>query len=307
MGTLLDGTLTPPANGDGTGRIKFGTESNGGFRNIAISNCVFSHCRGLAIESVDGAIIEDVTISNIAMEHLANAPIFIRLGARMRGPEGIPIGAIRRVTISNVVAAYANSRSASVMSGIPDHPIEDLTISDVRMLYNGGDAAPPSAGSSANAGGRGPGRPLAPPDPFGIPEAESAYPEPNMFGSLPAYGMYLRHVRRVAVRQVDLSVMQSDARPPFALYDVHDAEFTRVRAEVSPGAPMFQLNDVSGFSTERCAGVPDMQRDTVTTESVSAPGAPRPGSSYSPAAPAEHVPDSANTPIPAATGVPDRR
>ena len=91
MGTFLDGSYQFSANGGGTGRIKFGTESNGGFRNITISNSVFVHCNGLAIESVDGAVIEDVTISNISMEHISNPPIFVRLGARMRGPEHIPI------------------------------------------------------------------------------------------------------------------------------------------------------------------------------------------------------------------------
>ncbi|HWA10069.1 MAG TPA: glycoside hydrolase family 28 protein, partial [Opitutaceae bacterium] len=125
LGTVLDGTYQTPPNGGGTGRIKFGTESNGGFRNISISNCVFVHCDGLALESVDGAIIEDVTIDNISMQYISNPPIFIRLGARMRGPEGVAIGAIRRVNISNVVVAYASSRAASIISGIPGHPVED--------------------------------------------------------------------------------------------------------------------------------------------------------------------------------------
>ena len=63
-----------------TGRIKLGTESNGGFKNIAISNINFVHCRGLAIETVDGGYIEDVTVSNITMRDITTAPIFIRLG-----------------------------------------------------------------------------------------------------------------------------------------------------------------------------------------------------------------------------------
>ena len=99
-GTLLDATCKPlPAEDKAfrTGRIKFGTESNGGFKNITISNCVFEGCRGLAIESVDGAVIEDVCISNIAMRNIFGAPIFMRLGARMRGPAGVPVGVIRRV------------------------------------------------------------------------------------------------------------------------------------------------------------------------------------------------------------------
>ena len=73
-----------------TGRIKFGTESNGGFKNITISNCVFDRSRGLALETVDGGTIEDVTITNIAMRNICNASIFLRLGNRARGPAGTP-------------------------------------------------------------------------------------------------------------------------------------------------------------------------------------------------------------------------
>ena len=85
-----------------TGRIKFGTESNGGFKNITVSNCVFEGCRGLAIESVDGAVIEDVTCTNITMRDVYEAPIFVRLGARMRGPAGVPVGTIRRLILSGI-------------------------------------------------------------------------------------------------------------------------------------------------------------------------------------------------------------
>jgi Endopolygalacturonase len=91
-GSLLDGTFrhtkkyNDSTDHGPTGRIKFGTESNGGFKNITISNCVFDYCRGLALETVDGALLEDVTINNITMRDIQNSPIFIRLGARMRGP-----------------------------------------------------------------------------------------------------------------------------------------------------------------------------------------------------------------------------
>ena len=119
LGTLLDGIFgktqleTPDKEGV-CGRIKLGTESNGGFRNIAIANCVFEHCRGLAIESVDGALIADVTVDNLAMRALTNAPLFIRLRRRMRAPEGTGVGAIRRVNISNVVVSQANAPFAPI-------------------------------------------------------------------------------------------------------------------------------------------------------------------------------------------------
>ena len=107
IGSLLDGTYkrtvkqAPDRDGP-TGRIKIGTESEGDFRNITISNVVFDRSRGLALESVDGAHIEDIAISNITMREISNAPIFLRLGSRMRAPEGTAIGSIRRVSISSL-------------------------------------------------------------------------------------------------------------------------------------------------------------------------------------------------------------
>src|ERR1035438_6130671 len=105
-GTLLDATykpIAPERKASRNGRIKFGTESNGGFRNITVSNCVVDTCRGIALESVDGALLEDVSISNITMRDITDVPFFIRLGRRMRGPDGVPVGEIRRVNISNIV------------------------------------------------------------------------------------------------------------------------------------------------------------------------------------------------------------
>src|SRR6266498_4572183 len=127
-GTLLDGTYkrTVKYTRGPTGRIKFGTESNGGYKNITISNCVFDYSRGLAIESVDGALIEDVTITNITMRDIVNAPIFVRLGNRARGPAGTVPGVIKRVRISNVVASNVDARHGILISGIPGHDIDDL-------------------------------------------------------------------------------------------------------------------------------------------------------------------------------------
>lgn len=89
-GTFLGGTYvrsnTPPLAHGPTGRIKIGTESEGSFRNITISNCVFDYARGLALETVDGAELSDITISNITMRDIANAPIYIRLAPACARP-----------------------------------------------------------------------------------------------------------------------------------------------------------------------------------------------------------------------------
>src|SRR5205085_101055 len=124
IGSLLDATykknVTEAPDKDGpTGRIKLGTESNGGFKNITISNIVFDHCRGLALETVDGGLLEDVSVTNITMRDVMNSPIFLRLGRRMRGPANTPVGQLRRVNISNIVAYNVDPRYASIIAGFP--------------------------------------------------------------------------------------------------------------------------------------------------------------------------------------------
>jgi polygalacturonase len=231
-GTLFSGTFgrtqerAPDRDGP-TGRIKIGTESNGGFRNITISNCVFDRSRGLAIETVDGAAIEDVVVTNLTLRDVTTAPIFLRLGARGRGPGAPSPGSIKRVSISNVVASGADPRYASIIAGIPGHPVEDVQLSNIRIVYRGG-------GTREDAS-REP------------PENEAAYPEPSMFGTLPAYGFFVRHARGLVLRDVSVSFERADARPPFALYDVSDASFLHVAAERAPGVPFCLMRDVKRF------------------------------------------------------------
>jgi polygalacturonase len=250
-GTLLDGTYKREYRREGggefspTGRIKFGTESNGGFKNITISNCVFDYSRGLALETVDGGLLEDVTITNVTMRDISNSPFFLRLGARLRGPkETTTVGALRRVLISNVVVYNADPRYASIISGIPGHPVEDVRLSNIRVYYRGG-------GTNAQAA-------LDP------PEKEDAYPEPSMFGEMPAYGFFIRHAKRLELNDVEVGFLKDDARPAFVLTDVAGADLNRVRAQLAQSSSAFVLKDVSDFSVTASRPVPDTRLDHVT-------------------------------------------
>jgi polygalacturonase len=246
LGTLLDGTfkrLEPDVKADHTGRIKFGTESNGGFRNITISNCVFEGCQGLALETVDGGLLEDVTITNITMREITSAPVFFRLGARMRGPGGVPVGVLRRVLISNIVCSNSDSRYGSVISGIPGHAIEDIKISDIYIQHQGG-------GTSEDAA-------LQPAD------LEKSYPEPKMFGKMPAQGFFIRHVKNIEMSHVEIASLQEDARPSFILDDVQSARFFRIRGPRAQGVPRFVLKNVEDFDVYLSQPVPDTQIDKV--------------------------------------------
>jgi hypothetical protein len=296
LGSFLDGTfqrtMTRAPDRDGpTGRIKFGTESNGGFKNITIANCVFDRSRGLALETVDGGPIEDVTITNITMRDVSNAPIFIRLGNRARGPENTPVATIRRVNISNVVASGVDPRYPSIIAGLPGHPIEDVRLSNIRVEYKGGITMeqvakqPPDlvntffqragrAGPNGTGAGNAtfdPNAPLEPPAARGlydIPELEKGYPEPAAFGLLPAYGLFIRHATNVSVERFEASFTKEDERPVVVLMDVDGIEFDHVKAERAPKAPFFVLRNVKDFSAHATTGMPDVQRSVVENESL---------------------------------------
>src|SRR5208337_1856030 len=231
-----------------TGRIKFGTESNGGFKNITISNCVFEACHGLALESEDGAQLEDVAITNLTMRDIYDAPIFIRLGSRMRGPAGVAVGTIRRVLISNVVCSNADSAICSIITGIPGHRIEDVRLSNIVIQHKGG-------GTREQASIR-------------VPEKEAEYPDPDMFGPMPAHGFFIRHVRGVEMDGIKLIAAGRDERAAFVLEDVENAGFTRTQAPAAAGVPLFLLRQVEQFRLRDSAAVPDMTLDRVAQKEI---------------------------------------
>ncbi len=276
IGSLLDATyqrgVTKAPDRDGpTGRVKIGTETEGDFRNIVISDIVFDRSRGLALESVDGSHIEDVAISNITMRDVSNAPIFIRLGSRMRAPEGVPIGTIRRVNISNVVASDADPRYGSIISGIPGHDVEDIKLSNIRILYRGGltlDEVAKQPSDLVNTfffratGG------VPPRSPYETPEREKEYPEPSMFGMLPAYGFFVRHARGVAFDNVDVGFMKEDKRPAFVVDDVTDIDFHHVKMMRTDAAPVFHLMNVRNITIHQTAHVSDTTLKSVISKQL---------------------------------------
>jgi|CZKI01.1.fsa_nt_gi polygalacturonase len=240
-GTLLDGTRRHSADNPApTGRIKFGTESNGGFKAIAITNCLFECSRGLALETVDGAQLEDVTISNLVMRRIFGAPIFLRLGARMRGPAKTPPGIFKGLSISNVLAEDVGDGQGILILGLENHPVERVALDNIHIEFAGG-------GTVAEAG-------------RDVPEMERDYPEPGSFGVTPSWGLYARHAKDLVVSRVELRTKTEDLRPSVVLEDVAGVEFEHVKAAPAPTAKTFVLKNVAGFSAQSCQGVPDTQR-----------------------------------------------
>ena len=245
LGTVLDGTwkkftMEADRKVGGTGRIKCGTESNGGFKNITISNCVFEGCQGLALETVDGALLEDVAVTNITMRDIISCPIFLRLGARLRGPKGTGdqstvVGTLRRVLLSNITCYNSAAKFGSNITGIPGYAVEDLKISDVYVQHVGGGTADQMK--------------------IEVPEDENKYPEPGMLGPLPAHGFYFRHVNRLEMSHVEVAPVAVDARAAIYLDDVHRADFFAITAPSTP--PAFSFNKSTDIRVMLSRAAPD--------------------------------------------------
>jgi len=161
----------------------------------------------------------------------------------MRGPTGTPVGQLRRIQISNVVAYDVEPRFASIISGIPGHYIEDVKLSNIRIFYQGGGTAEQGA--------------LSP------PEKETSYPEPSMFGTLPAYGFFIRHVKGIELNGVTVSYLKEDARAAFVLNDVDSVDFVNVTSQIAKSSFRFNLQNVSNFRVIHSKGVADTQLDRV--------------------------------------------
>lgn len=205
LGTFLDGTYQPEQVNWVCGRIKLGTESNGGYRNIAIANCTCMWSSGLAFEEVDQGRMENITVTNISMSHVHHYPIYITTGCRNRGPKEVeePSSA-RDIFISNVVADDCDSLAGIIITGMEGTPIRNVSLSDIFIQYRGG-------GKQTTAPYR---------------EQGTNYPEPRWAGPSPAYGLFARHVDGLRLRNVHFELQRPDERPDILMEDVINHHIT---------------------------------------------------------------------------------
>jgi hypothetical protein len=215
--------------------FKFGTESRGDLKNIAFSNCVMlkrdvlrAPISGISLESVDGANIDGVTISNVSMQDV-RTPIFLRLGNRGRGMKPPVPGSLQNVTISGIIATGATLTNS--VTGIPDHPIRHVTLDDINVAWIG----------EGDPGGR------------DVPENINKYPEADMFGKLPAYSLYARHVEGLTIRNYKTRWQEDDSRPAMILDDILNLELSGFAADSVPEElPLLWLNNIAGALIHGC-------------------------------------------------------
>ncbi len=211
--------------------FKCGTESVGGFRNIIFTNSIIRDTRlsGIALEIVDGGVMENVIIDNIVIDRTMN-PFFIRLGGRQRPhTDGYETGtgSLSGVSISNVIARdigglelYEEDQKSmpdalipSSVTGLPGNPVRNIRFTNIILELPGG-------GTLEDVGDS-------------IPEQIKRYPEFNMFGVLPAGTFYVRHAEDITFDHIQVIYKKEESRPAFWFDDVGGIIFTRIDTEGS--------------------------------------------------------------------------
>lgn len=219
--------------------IKFGTETNGGFEDVLIENIDIRETRitGISIESVDGALIDGVTIKNVKMSNV-NAPIFVHVGRRMRGPKGLIIGKIKNITLENITAdgpyepydiipwnyfsfkdndcrqdpkVFGRAEAfdginpteqwqmTSNVCGLTESPLENIVLRNIDLRLYGAVEEFEKA----------------------VPTEPKVYPEVYTYGRiLPAKGIYFRHINGLTLDNVKVSTYFKDNREDFVFDNV---------------------------------------------------------------------------------------
>ena len=232
--------------------VKFGTASVGGFKNITIKDIkVYDTYRSaIAIECVDGGVLEDIDVRNIKATNTGNA-IFVRLGHRNKDSV---MSILRNVYIGNITVDvpktkpdagypmegpllyYPHNVFPSSVTGIPGHPVRNVTIENVTLNYTGG-ADPHIACFAWDSLTK-------------VPERIDNYPEFSMFGELPAWGFYGRHVEGLQLKNINISYKEDDYRPACIFDDVKGLQLRSVNIPTAKELPVIIFNNVSNLSMD---------------------------------------------------------
>ena len=220
--------------------IKFGTETNGGFFDFTITNIQIYETRlaGIAVESVDGAMIDNLVFDNITMKNVGT-PFFIHLGKRMRGPKDRAVGSISNIRFANIFASgkyvgydimpwnydsfkqndcyqypweigkaegfFGKNEETSAWQitsnccGLIGNNLKNICFENIKLELWGGATKIVSS----------------------VPEDVQDYPDVYVYGAeLPAKGIFFRHIDGLTIKNFIVNTIKPDVRADFIYEDV---------------------------------------------------------------------------------------
>lgn len=225
----------------GGSAVKTGTESNGGFKNITVSNCVIKDVRehtGIELMTVDGGRMQNIVLDNLTMENVAT-PIFIRIGIRSRpykqGQFVNKIDDVKDIYLNNITVIDAKLPSSII--GLHHKKIKNVSVNNYSVRYSETQESIPYNN---------------------VPFEEFSYPMAIMFQNLPAYGLYCRNVEALHLANVKMYSAENEKRPALTFDRVYDLELFSVTSEVKDSStPMIHFRHTKSVVAGYCrsAGV----------------------------------------------------
>lgn len=234
--------------------FKIGTGSLGAFKRIKVDHLTVydTYRSAIALETVDGAVMEDIDIRNVVATNTGNA-IFIRLGHRNHTER---YSTIQRVYIGNVKAEIPSGKPdlgyplegplpkipphnlmPSSVTGLPGHPVKDIVMENIDITYGGGAQKQIAEVPLNNLSS--------------VTENVPGYPEFTMFGELPAWGLYIRHAEGVTLKNIKLNYVQNDFRPVIVSDDLKGFKITGLSVPATVQPPVIVLQNTSGTAFEK--------------------------------------------------------
>jgi hypothetical protein len=173
--------------------------------------------------------MENITINNLTMMDVPDYAIYITTGKRNRTPALATNSRAKNILISNVIADGVGKMSGIQISGLPEQPVESVRLENIRLISNGGGTGKDAAINPEELG--------------------TGYPEPGKIGTLPAYGIFTRHVRDLELANIQVSFLTNDFRPAAMFFDVRGLEIDNFKPQVASDVqPVVFAGNVSGIS-----------------------------------------------------------
>jgi hypothetical protein len=220
----------------GGSAIKTGTESNGGFKNISVSNCVIKDVEvhaGIELMTVDGGILQNIVLENLTMDNVAT-PLFIRIGIRSRpykqGQYVDKIDDVKDIYLNNI--SVINATLPSSIMGLHHKKIKNISINNYSVRYSETQKSTPYNE---------------------VPFEEFSYPAANVFKNLPAYGLYCRNVEELHLDNVAMYPAENEARPAFTFDRVNNLELFSIKAGCEDlSTPMIHFRNTENVIASYC-------------------------------------------------------
>jgi hypothetical protein len=220
----------------GGSAIKTGTESNGGFKNISVSNCVIKDIEvhaGIELMTVDGGIMQNIVLDNLTMDNVAT-PLFIRIGIRSRpykqGQYVNKIDDVKDIYLNNI--SVINAKLPSSIMGLHNKKIKNISVNNYSVRYSETQKATPYNQ---------------------VPFEEFSYPAANVFKNLPAYDLYCRNVEELHLENIAMYPAENEARPALTFDRVKDLELFSIKAEgKDPSTPVIHFRNTENVIASYC-------------------------------------------------------